>query len=225
MIEVKPMSPSACFLRPLAFIVMLALGACTVPSNEPANLSQLKTKVGEYIDNGDYDKDVSQVAETAKQWVEQRAARGGKLAVVFDIDETTLSNLPHLRREDWGYNPQRWEAWVDQGSAHAIAPVRGVYRAAIAKHVAVFFISGRRESGREATRLNLAHEGMQNYTALIVRSNTGKESVADYKSSQRARISGQGYTIIANVGDQFSDFAGTHSERDFKLPNPFYFIK
>lgn len=219
------MSPSAWFLRPLVLAVLLGLGACTAPSNEPANLSLLKTKVGEYIDSGDYDKDVNQVAESAKHWVEQRAARGGKLAVVFDIDETTLSNLPHMRREDWGYNPRRWEAWVAQGNARAIAPVREVYRSAIAKHVAVFFISGRRESGREATRLNLAHEGMKNYTALIVRSNTGKESVADYKSSQRARIAGQGYTIIANVGDQFSDFTGGYSERDFKLPNPFYFIK
>jgi hypothetical protein len=33
-----------------------------------------------------------------------------------------------------------------------------------------------------------------------------------------------GYTIIANMGDQFSDLEGGFSERTYKLPNPFYYI-
>jgi hypothetical protein len=33
-----------------------------------------------------------------------------------------------------------------------------------------------------------------------------------------------GYTIIVNVGDQQSDFAGGYAERAYKVPDPFYFI-
>ena len=34
----------------------------------------------------------------------------------------------------------------------------------------------------------------------------------------------QKLTIIASVGDQWSDLDGGYAERVFKLPNPFYFI-
>ena len=40
----------------------------------------------------------------------------------------------------------------------------------------------------------------------------------------RAKIAAQGFTIIANVGDQPSDLAGGCVERAFLLPNPFYRI-
>jgi hypothetical protein len=35
----------------------------------------------------------------------------------------------------------------------------------------------------------------------------------------------EGYTIVANIGDQPSDLAGGHSERTFLPPDPFYRIK
>jgi hypothetical protein len=35
---------------------------------------------------------------------------------------------------------------------------------------------------------------------------------------------GQGYRIVASVGDQYSDLAGGHEAAAFKLPNPFYFL-
>jgi acid phosphatase len=38
----------------------------------------------------------------------------------------------------------------------------------------------------------------------------------------RAAIEDEGYTIVANVGDQPSDLEGGHAERAFLLPNPFY---
>jgi predicted secreted acid phosphatase len=30
---------------------------------------------------------------------------------VFDIDETVLSNLPHMREMDFGYVADEWNAW------------------------------------------------------------------------------------------------------------------
>ena len=46
-----------------------------------------------------------------------------------------------------------------------------------------------------------------------------------FKAPARGEIEKQGYKIIANVGDQWSDLNGGSSEHSFKVPNPFYFIK
>ena len=49
-------------------------------------------------------------------------------------------------------------------------------------------------------------------------------STVAYKSAARAAIEKQGYEIVANVGDQYSDLAGGHADLAFKLANPFYFL-
>jgi acid phosphatase len=49
-------------------------------------------------------------------------------------------------------------------------------------------------------------------------------SLVEFKAPTRRRIAAMGYTIIANMGDQFSDLEGGFSERTYKLPNPFYYI-
>ena len=48
--------------------------------------------------------------------------------------------------------------------------------------------------------------------------------IACYKTQTRTEIEHQGFTVIANIGDQLSDLAGGHAEKTFKVSNPFYFI-
>jgi len=45
-----------------------------------------------------------------------------------------------------------------------------------------------------------------------------------YKSGTRAYIESQGYTIVANFGDQFSDLIGDYAVQTFKMPNPNYYL-
>jgi hypothetical protein len=93
--------------------------------------------------------------------------------------------------------------------------------------VAVFFITGRREGedDRNWTIRNLQNAGYEGWAGLSLRPKDDHDpSVIPYKSGERAKIAAQGYTIIANVGDQHSDLAGGHAERAWRLPNPFYFI-
>jgi hypothetical protein len=45
-----------------------------------------------------------------------------------------------------------------------------------------------------------------------------------YKSGTRAYIESQGYDIVANFGDQFSDLLGGYADKTFKLPNPNYYL-
>jgi HAD superfamily, subfamily IIIB (Acid phosphatase) len=45
-----------------------------------------------------------------------------------------------------------------------------------------------------------------------------------YKSATRAYIESQGYDIVGNFGDQFSDLEGGYADKTFKLPNPNYYL-
>jgi predicted secreted acid phosphatase len=45
-----------------------------------------------------------------------------------------------------------------------------------------------------------------------------------YKSGTRAYIESQGYNIVADFGDQFSDLEGGFADKLFKMPNPNYYL-
>jgi predicted secreted acid phosphatase len=90
--------------------------------------------------------------------------------------------------------------------------------------VAVFFITGRRENTRAHTESNLTREGYAGWQQLFLKPDASTETTVQYKSGARANIDSQGYRIVANVGDQYSDLAGRHEDVGFKLANPFYFL-
>ncbi|MDT5002876.1 MAG: hypothetical protein QOJ24_52 [Mycobacterium sp.] len=100
-----------------------------------------------------------------------------------------------------------------------------VYNTAKDRGAAIFFNTGRPESQRAATEHNLADVGYAGYTRLILEPDgTHYDSAADFKAPQRQAIEQEGYTIVANTGDQPSDLEGGFAERTFLLPNPFYRI-
>ena len=45
-----------------------------------------------------------------------------------------------------------------------------------------------------------------------------------YKSGVRAYIESQGYEIVGNFGDQFSDLLNGFADKTFKMPNPNYYL-
>jgi predicted secreted acid phosphatase len=45
-----------------------------------------------------------------------------------------------------------------------------------------------------------------------------------YKSGTRAYIESQGYNVVADIGDQFSDLLGGFTDKTFKMPNPNYYL-
>ena len=45
-----------------------------------------------------------------------------------------------------------------------------------------------------------------------------------YKSGTRAYIESQGYDIVGDFGDQFSDLEGGFADKVFKMPNPNYYL-
>jgi predicted secreted acid phosphatase len=170
-------------------------------------------------------------------YFEQRADQVRKPAIVLDIDETSLSNWQNIKVNNFGFikggpcseEPNLacgFDEWILKASAPAIPPTLEFFNSAIVKNVAVFFITGRRDSQRRATLWNLDSAGFQGWARLSTRPDDDhNETIVPFKSGERKKIENQGYTIIANVGDQQSDLDGGSAECTFKVPNPFYFIK
>lgn len=205
---------------PLVLATTLAAGAA-----EPANLGLHKREIRAYVDSGEYTKEIAAVAAQAEAWLRERAAQratGERLTLVCDLDETLLSNLPEMLSLDFGYAPALWTEWVAKGEAPPIEPVRGVYRTARQLGVEVVFLTGRPERDRAGTEKNLRAIGCADGAALIMKPNGDRGPTAAFKRAQRAKLAAAGRVVIANLGDQASDFAGGGAERDFKLPDPFY---
>jgi len=61
------------------------------------------------------------------------------------------------------------------------------------------------------------------FCAAAIASNTSCATIP-YKSGTRAYIESQGYDLVANFGDQFSDLEGGFADKTFKMPNPNYYL-
>jgi predicted secreted acid phosphatase len=219
-----------------AYLASLAAGlavtflSCPARAEEPANLTAAKQAVNYYVQSGEYAKDVATVALRANKYLARRIPKGAKpgkkLAVVFDIDDTTLTNLSHMAANDYGYVPAVWNAWVAEAHARAIIPVQTVYDTAIRGKIDVIFITGRPETQRAATEHNLRDVGYDTWARIYFKPTTDVMLTnLGFKIDVRRKLTQEGYTIIANIGDQDSDLAGGYAERTFKLPNPFYLAK
>jgi acid phosphatase len=196
------------------------------------NLDKLKAEVKQYHDCtctcGCYSHDIDRQADRAIAFLRQRAAHkkpNEKLALVLDIDETTLSNYQEEIGADFGFVKKNFDAWAMSAQASAIPGTLRLYKGAQKLGVSVFFITGRPEDEREATERNLRAQGFDGWQGLALRpANHGKQTTIEFKSGERAKIA-QGYKLVLNVGDQWSDLKGTpEAEFSVKYPDPFYFI-
>jgi predicted secreted acid phosphatase len=221
---------------PLVLLSFFVAAARPATTHEPLNLGDLKRQLTAYKNSGAYDRDVAAALVKARQYVEKRASMVPKPALVLDIDETSLSNWPQIIANDYGRipggpcaslpaGPCGQTSWQSMGRDQVIVPTLALYKAAKAKGVSVFFITGRSEALRTPTEANLRSAGYDGWAAVVMRpAGSSTPSAADFKAPERAKIAAQGFTIIANIGDQPSDLAGGYSERTFLVPNPFYRI-
>jgi predicted secreted acid phosphatase len=203
---------------------------------QPPNVGEAKVAATDYHNSGAYDRDIIAVTAEASAWIRERAPQVERPALVLDIDDTSLSNWEVIMADDFGriFNgpcdslpagPCGWVAWDLRAATPAITQTLAVFAEARVLDVAVFFITGRDESQRAATEQNLSATGYGDYQGLYMEAvGSHYASAADFKAPQRAQIEAEGFTIIANMGDQPSDLAGGHAERTFLLPNPFYRI-
>ena len=124
--------------------------------------------------------------------------------MVFDIDETALSNWEAIKANDFGRvidgpcdetaaGPVRLAAWDLRAQSTVIQPTMDVYNAAKDRGAAIFFITGRDETQRAATERNLQAVGYTGYTQLIMEPpGAHYVSAADFKAPQREQIAAAG---------------------------------
>jgi predicted secreted acid phosphatase len=205
----------------------------TVP-DEPTNLYVIKQQLEHYhgcTEPKCYVPQLERQATLAIQLMKESVASqkpGDKLAIVLDIDETSLSNWAVETHDDFGYIPTDSNMCVFLQCGKVIASTLRIFREAEKDKVAVFFITGRPEGQRTDTKANLKAEGYDHWEELYLRpeDHSKDQTVTQYKSGERAKIVAKGYRIVLNVGDQMSDLLGdSQADHSVKLPNPFYFIK
>lgn len=192
--------------------------------------SDCETYVASYITGHLYRLDSE---ETVKQAIAY--ARGysvsadGNYIWVFDIDETSLSNAPYYADHNFGaeaYNSTAFNAWVEKAEAPPLLATLRLYGELLNLSYGVFFLTGRDEDQRNVTVENLQSAGYSGWEGLILRQPEDQDvDAVIYKSQRRKALEDIGYTIVGNVGDQWSDITGySVGDRVFKLPNPMYYI-
>ncbi|MEV5241910.1 HAD family acid phosphatase [Streptomyces cinnamoneus] len=139
--------------------------------------------------------DVKKAVDPAIPWLRDRVAgRHGKPAVVLDIDNTALETH---------YRP-----------GHANKPVLQVARWAREHHVSVLFVTAR--TSASSARKELQQAG---YPVDGICTREHGESKGEGKERCRRKLTNDGHTITANIGNRSTDFEGGFYEKGFKLPD------
>lgn len=134
-----------------------------------------------------------------------KRASARPLAIVLDIDETVLDNIPYQAeaiKGGFGY-PEGWAEWMEAASAEPLAGVVDFLQRAKDAGVEVFYVSNRKDIFKSATIQNLAAKNLPNADAdhVLLRETSNE------KESRRQRIRDK-YEVIMLIGDNLGDFDG-----------------
>lgn len=192
----------------VAALVLGATGATqavAAPAGEERATTAVRTQaVAAEVDYDTWQADVRKVIDEARPYVEQRLddSAGEKPAIVLDIDNTSLET--HFQTLP---------------PTPAVKPTLELAQYAHSRGAAIFFVTARPDLISWITEANLRSVGYP-ITGLYQR-NLGDlfRDTAEFKTSKRAQIEADGYTIVANIGNNTSDLVGGHAERTFKLPD------
>lgn len=167
-------------------------------------------------------------------------------AVVVDIDETVLDNVPLNARDILTYQVysyDRWNTWVDQAKAQALPGAVEFLQAADKKGITVYYITNREHSQVQATVNNLRLRGFpvaHNEQVLAASTPTGHCEQAGYGKNCRRQWVASHARVLMLAGDSFGDFVQAEhntlaeqrkaaapylawlGQRWFLLPNPTY---
>jgi acid phosphatase len=208
-----------CFLL-LAGTVIMESCSAALP-----NIGEVKEEVTNYYHSGKYEAELNNVVDKAIAEFDKVTPAESSL-VVFDIDETALSNYSFDESIDFGFVPDLWVKWINDAKAPATDGVKRLYDFLIKKGFKVAFVTGRMENIYAPTYKNLLNAGYVKFDTLIVRNPSENNLTAlDYKSKKRVELTNKGYNVVGNVGDQYSDLEGPDHGIQVKIPNYMYIIK
>jgi HAD superfamily, subfamily IIIB (Acid phosphatase) len=143
---------------------------------------------GTFADDSYYAKEARSIADSGSRWLAQQAhsygpkgytstkgngngngngddrrGRGGsrkKLAIVLDVDDTTLATWNYEIFSNWAYNPTTNATYVNGQLFPAVPGMVDMVKKAKAEGYAIFFLTGRPSSQEAPTLGNLTSDGV-----------------------------------------------------------------
>lgn len=167
-------------------------------------------------------------------------------AVIVDIDETLLDNVPLNARDilnNQVYSYDRWNTWVDQAKAQALPGAVAFLKAAEQRGIKVYYLTNREQNQVQATVNNLRLRGFpvsSNEQVLAASTPIGHCEQAGYGKNCRRQWVASHARVLLMAGDSLGDFVqaahntledqrkaaepylGWLGQRWFLLPNPTY---
>ncbi|HET7181744.1 MAG TPA: HAD family acid phosphatase [Candidatus Limnocylindrales bacterium] len=136
--------------------------------------------------NSNYADEARKVAAEGWAWLQSQAGKAPMQAVVFDVDDTTLTTYDYELYSNWDYNPTTNGYFVGLTSGaftgNVFPATPGMVELAQAAHdagYAVFFITGRGDSQHQATIANLVDDVSAGYTDLTTTTSGGLSTQVD----------------------------------------------
>ena len=128
-------------------------------------------------------------------------------AIILDIDETVLNNVPFQARSIMGGQsyPTGWLDWMLEESSDAVAGVSDFLEYSQSKGVKIFYVTNRIAVAEDATRNNLKKLGLPLDTdrdVLLMKNENGWTS----DKVSRRKLVAKDYRILLLIGDQLGDF-------------------
>ena len=207
----------------LTLIFALTLWNCS--SNQIVNLRTSKDIVKDYYESGGYDRELDEVIADAKQKFSKVEIKKNSV-VIFDVDETALNNYGLAKQMDFGYVYDLNKKWNEELKAPAIKQTQDLYFYLLNRGFKIIFLTGRNSNEYDVTYKNLIQTGYTVFDTLITqREDEQNLKTQQFKSTKRAELAAQGYEIVGNIGDQWTDLNGPYSGIQIKIPNYLYEIK
>ncbi|WKK22019.1 HAD family acid phosphatase [Streptomyces olivoreticuli] len=191
--------------------------------------------------DSNYAKQLADIQKKAKAQLERTVKnkpgkKGAKPAIVLDVDDTTLLTYNYELQQGFSFTPASQDAYLKSTDMGPVFGMPQLVNWAQSKGITVFYVTGRDEHQRDWSVRNLknagykpaadpAHFFLKNKKTPPAYLPCGAScTTVEYKSGTRKHIESEGYDIVANFGDQYSDLTGGYANHTYKLPNPMYFL-
>ena len=179
-------------------------------------------EIKDYVKNGHYHRDLEELVQQAKVFVSyEMLTNKSNKAIIIDIDETILSNLPYISKQIHLNDVEKLNRWQKTSSCEAIMPILALYNWLLDKEVKIYFVTARPLDLKDATIENFKRLNIQQ-SEIIFRDQAIWPVPKEFKIAMRKKIVNNDYDIILNIGDQPTDFEGGYWKRALRVPNPFY---
>ncbi|RDH46083.1 5'-nucleotidase, lipoprotein e(P4) family [Zooshikella ganghwensis] len=210
---------SSLFWMMLVSLTGLAITGCATSvstTTDKPRLAQQSVLSTLWMDRaGEYRALCHQAFNMAKLQVDRRLSYHRTLekplAVIVDIDETVLSNVPYFSQliDKGEVFPRGWKVWMQMSTAQAIPGALEFLKYARFRGVEVFYISNRSiNEGLTATINNLVKMDFPfaDQRHLLLKSKSGN------KQPRRDRVE-QTHEVILLIGDNLNDFSLIFSDK------------